>query len=366
MNINVDFLVSGCNTRCRHCYVAGGPGPLMTTEDALLCMKKLDALAALLPGEVTLTLDHEPMNHPDIGQIIRAAANTKHIVNFHHGMTSGIALMRRKDRDAVLQAYLDLGYRSFGITIHGSREHHDEIVRHKGAFDAAAAAAEYFKAHGTRLEVALMVNRFFPEDAGSLSEFLDRVRPHFTGVVIPIFTPHRSMMDFEPYRASLPDLEALAGKLTAWGQDEAAFLENARRLTVASAVDRLRKGPGLPDLFAAPQDELYLSLHQNCVLYVGNSGTETRCIGDIRTADPEEAARIIGELPGNRDYGAFYDAAELPSAGSLIRTMEKLPQDLVYGDFESAIYRGLAEIGVNTVILSPYLTNPKREGGSGK
>ena len=37
--INVDFLLSGCSTRCRHCYVAGGPGPMMETGDALLCIK---------------------------------------------------------------------------------------------------------------------------------------------------------------------------------------------------------------------------------------------------------------------------------------------------------------------------------------
>ena len=41
--INIDFLVAGCNTHCRHCYVNGGPGPIMPVEDALMCIDKLDA-----------------------------------------------------------------------------------------------------------------------------------------------------------------------------------------------------------------------------------------------------------------------------------------------------------------------------------
>ena len=363
MKINIDFLLSGCNTRCKHCYVAGGPGPFMAAADALLCMEKLDALAALLPGETTFTLDHEPVNHPYIVRLIQAAAKTEHIQNYHHGMTSGIALMRRKDRDAVIRTYMDLGYRSFGITIHGSAGHHDEIVRHKGAYETAVEAARYFKSKGARLEISLMINRFFPEDADELSGLLERLQPDYTGLVIPIFTPHRHMMDFEPYRASLSDLEALAGYPASWGLDETAFLANARELTISSAISRLRGGTVLQDLFAVPQDELYLTLHQNGVLYMGNTGAETRCIGDLRTMAPEEAARVIRNLPGNRDYGAFYEPGMLPSAATLMEALENLPGNLVYGDFESAVYRGLAALEVPTVILSSYMTECKREGG---
>ena len=46
MEINFDFLLSGCNTRCKHCYVNGGPGSMMKSEDALLFIEKLDELAA--------------------------------------------------------------------------------------------------------------------------------------------------------------------------------------------------------------------------------------------------------------------------------------------------------------------------------
>lgn len=145
MEINFDFLLSGCNTRCKHCYVNGGPGSMMKSEDALLFIEKLDELAEFLPFEASFTLDNEPMNHPEIASIVRSAAATKNIKNYHHGMTSGIALMHRKDRNAVIEAYLDCGYNDFGITIHGNAIHHDEIVRREGAFQTGIEAAEFMK-----------------------------------------------------------------------------------------------------------------------------------------------------------------------------------------------------------------------------
>ena len=243
--INIDFLLAGCNTRCMHCYVAGGPGKMMDTEDALCCLEKLDSIAACLPGEVSMTLDHEPMNHPRLERIIRAAAGTKHIRNDHHGMTTGIALMQREDRDAVLRAYRECGYNAFGITLHGGREHHDSIVRQKGARDITVSAARYLKDRGAALEVSLMINRFFPEDAEEITALLEELQPERIYCAIPIFTPVGSMREYEACRASLGDYEALAGFLARWKQEEAAFLRNVRELTVSATAERLKRGPGL-------------------------------------------------------------------------------------------------------------------------
>ncbi len=349
--INIDFLVAGCNTRCRHCYVNGGPGPIMPVEDALMCIEKLDALAAYCTDEVSFTLDHEPMNHPQIDQILSAASQTVHIQNYHHGMTTGMGLMHREDRRQVIRAYLDCGYREFGITIHGASSHHDEITRRIGSYEAAAKAGEFLKSEDAELNVSLMLNRFFPEDADRISAFLKRLQPNFVYFAIPIYTPHRNMPYFEPYRASLGDLERLRPYLAEWGQDESEILEKARRSTAAYAADRLNHGLDLPALFAEDQKELYLSLHQDCRLYVGNSGCETHCMGDLRSLDLPAAAEAITALPGNRDYGAFYDMAVLPPKEALIRALSDLPQDTLYGDFPSVLYRGFSEWKVPTRLI---------------
>lgn len=350
--INFDLLIAGCNTRCKHCYVNGGPGPMMGTGDALRCMEQLDAIASFLPERADFNLDHEPINHPEIGRILSAAAATKHIAYYHHGMTSGWALMRREDRNAVIERYLACGYDYFGLTIHGGATLHDEITRRKGAYETMIAAGEFLKAHGVQLEVSLMLNRFFPEQTEALSELLDRLQPDTLISVLPIYSPHVNMPDYEPYQPSIRTVEALHGWLEKYGQDAEALFDKASRCCAASAKEELKSRTDLDTLFSAPQDEWYLSVHPDCLLYFGNSGAETQCLGDLSRCDPMRIAETIRSLPANRDYDAFYNRSALPSTERLIAALERLPHDTAYGDFPSVIYRGLAACGTPTKILS--------------
>ena len=349
--INFDLLVAGCNTRCRHCYVNGGPGPLMNGADALRCIEQLDAIASFLQEETNFTLDHEPMNHPELSRILTAAAHTAHIRHYHHGMTTGVALLRRDDREAVVDRYLALGYDTFGITIHGGEALHDEITRRTGAFGASVAFGEFVKTRGAKLEVSLMLNRFFPEQAEEISAVLDRLQPEYVYAAFPIFTPHRNMTDYEPYRATLETAEALRSRFPEWRQDADELIGEANRACAACAIRELESGTDLNTLFSAPQNEKYLCVHPDCLLYIGNSGAETQCLGDLRTADPASIAEAIRSMPDNRDYDAFYDRRALPPDERLIAALKTLPQDAVYGDFPSVIYRGLAACATPVKIL---------------
>ena len=349
--INFDLLVAGCDTRCKHCYVNGGPLPRMKGDDAVLCIERLDAIAANLPDEAYFTLDHEPMGHPDVGRIIGAAAGTKHIRHHHHGMTTGVGLMRRDDREAVLDRYLSAGFGSFGVTIHGGEALHDEIVRRKGAFSASVAFGEFVKARGAELEVSLMVNRFFPQQREEISATLDRLKPDCIYIALPIFTPHKNGMDYEPYRAFVRDVETLGEWFRTLGKDDAELIERARESSVGFAVQTLQNGRDLFTLFSEPQGEKYLTVHPDCQLYMGNSGAETKCLGDLRLIDPEATAARISEAPDNRDYGAFYDTSMLPETERVIDTLKGFPQEIVYGDCPSVICRGLAALNIPTWIL---------------
>ncbi len=348
MTVNFDLIIAGCNTRCRHCYVNGGPGCMMPLKSVLETIEKLDALAELLPYEASFTLDNEPMNHPDVGAIIRAAAETKYIGYYHHGMTTGIALMARKDRDSVMRAYLDLGFGDFGITVHGNADHHDMIVRRKGAWRTAAEAAEYMKACGAEIGVSLMYNRFFREDADEIDALSERLRPGWVYFAVPNFTPHRNMMDFEPFRGSLDSLIGLRGHFALWGLKEEKLPEDV--CTPGMLMKRLEGGTDIAELFRQPQDEMYLTVHPDGSLFYGNTGAETECLGNIRTLDIQAAAGRIRELPGNRDWGAFYDVGMLPGREEMISALKRVPGDLAYSDMASAVYRALAEAGVTTKI----------------
>lgn len=323
---------------------------MMSRADALLCIEKLEAIGKYLPHETSFTLDHEPMNHPDIAEILRAAAKNTYCKNYHHGMTSGIGLMQREDKEAVVQAYFECGYRNFGITVHGAPAHHDEIVRRPGAYERSIAAAEFLRDRGANVEVSLMLNRFFPEDAPQITEMLQRLRPKRIYPAIPIFTPHVNMMDFEPYRATLDTWARLQAYLPRWGQDPGAIEKAVDLHTAQTAISRLRTVESLENLFSQTQNELYLTVHPDCMLYAGNSGTETQCLGDLRTMSPEEAADAVSALPGNRDYTAFYDLSQLPTADALAGALKTIPQNVIYGDFESVLYRGLMQMGVRAKI----------------
>ena len=352
MDINFDLLISGCNTRCRHCYVNGGPGRNILLSDALRCISRLDELGAALPVPSSFTLDNEPFNHPDIAAIIRAAASVNHIFHFHHGMTTGIALLRREDKEAVVRAYMDCGYTEFGITLHGSPVHHDEIVRREGACEASVKAAEFLKSCGAELSVSLMMNRFFPEDAGWISDTLNRLNPALIFFAVPNYTPHSGMPDFEPYRASLADLQILSSRLEQWRQQPAGLLREAEISTPAAMAAQLEQGLSLRELFIREQEELYLSVHQDRLLYMGNTGVETACLGDLDTLDLAIAANQISHAPGNRDYGAFYDPELLPNQEKLICALKRLPPGTLYGDPASVICRGLAELRLPTRMMA--------------
>lgn len=355
MEINFDLLISGCNTRCRHCYVNGGPGRNMTADDALLCIEKLDELAAALPYPASMTLDNEPMNHPQIAEIIRAASGAMHIENFHHGMTTGIALLNRKDRAEVMKAYLDCGLTEFGITLHGNAEHHDFIVRREGAHAASLAAAGFMHSCGAFISVSLMLNRFFAEDSEKIDRMIAELKPDYIYFAIPNYTPHANMPAFEPFRAGMDTLLALRPKFEGWRQDTDELFERAENGTVGAAIGKLENGLKLKELFARPQDELYLTVHQDRRLYIGNTGVETLCLGDLKTMDIAAAAAVIAAQPGNRDYGAFFDTDALPEEAELITALSKLPVDLLFSDEASVICRGLADLKIPTKLLEPQI-----------
>lgn len=188
--INIDFLVAGCNTRRKHCYVNGSPGPIMPIEDVILCIKRLEEIAKYLPVGTSFTLDHETINHPNNS------------------------------------------YKDFGITIHGVAEHHDEIVGRKGGFDIAVSAAKFLVQMGCQVQISLMMNRYFADDADKISRLLDEVGANDIWFAIPIFTPHSNMMAFEPYRATLEAVHAIRHHLPHWRQNEQDLIETARQNSI--------------------------------------------------------------------------------------------------------------------------------------
>ena len=107
MQITIDIRISGCVTRCWHCYVNGGPGATMPFEEYHCC---LDELPPILDGlkkngfkRIYLYLDYEPLLHPAICEILTI---TRERFGDYFEMptfpTTGIPIAARSDWEEVL------------------------------------------------------------------------------------------------------------------------------------------------------------------------------------------------------------------------------------------------------------------------
>ncbi len=219
----------------------------------------------------------------------------------------------------------------------------------------SVAAAEYLKNQGFSVSVSLMFNRFFPADARELNRTIEALEPDFLYFAPPIYTPHPRMAEFELCRGNLSDLRALSGWLREWRQDPEDTVYRAEQATPGAVLRFLEQGRTVRELFAEKQEELYLTVHRDSRLYMGNTGAETLCLGDLRTLDLSRAAEIIRNAPGNRDYGAFYAPDCLPTEETILSALRRLPSDRLFGDRPSVIYRTLEELGTPTRLL--YGTN---------
>ena len=101
---------------------------------------------------------------------------------------------------------------------------------------------------------------------------------------------------------------------------------------------------GLPCLVAGGGR---LGLHKAKLLL--ESGADT--VSDITVMVQKEVALRMQAPPGNRDYGAFYDAGGLPAVEDVLKALKGLPSGLVYGDFESVLYRAFTDMSIPTKLL---------------
>ncbi|MCK4591079.1 MAG: radical SAM protein, partial [Candidatus Latescibacteria bacterium] len=114
MHLTVDIRIAGCAARCWHCYVNGGPGPLMPLEEYRCC---LDTLEVVFDGlkkhgvKIDLCLDYEPLLHPDICEILKITAERfEHHFVWSTFPTTGIPIATRPDWEEILETLRDVGF----------------------------------------------------------------------------------------------------------------------------------------------------------------------------------------------------------------------------------------------------------------
>jgi len=334
MEYNIDIIVAGCNTSCMHCYVNGGKAPYMKWEDFEYCMEKLEPVFTHFGNKVSFTLDNELYNHPN-AKVILELVEQKYSKNYyHHGSTTGIAILEHPDREAILKILKQNGWLEVSFAIHGGQETHDKIVCCDGALEVIAKASQLFKENGFKGWLSLMISKKFVEDLPEVSEHLNKIAYDYILPVIPDYYPNARLMKYQDIRCAKEEYGKVIGFLKQKGINT-ADIETAVECYNEEAV---LQNVELEDVkkMLSEKETAFFHINQNLDFYIGNTGSAQHFAGNLRECSAEE---IIHWMESSNDN--FYETATIHykdildavSAGKMVCSKE----NYVYPNKVSAI-----------------------------
>jgi hypothetical protein len=350
VKVNVDLLVARCNTFCQHCYVNGGPQEEMPIASVralflrLATFLKTQASLGLVPS---VTLDNEVFNHPQVTEVYELTARHLQPYYYHHGSTTGLALLQLPDAQALLKNLRAHGWGTFSLSLHGGPVGHDTLVRRPGAFVALSRAAQVIKDAGCELVLSLIVGKPLIEERELVSQFLEQTPHDSVYAALVNHAPIQRLMDYLPYRAAMPDLALLAPYLPGWGIDEHAFFSSAAQGSERACVGLIREW-GIWDNIPRSQGTLYLSVDQNLNLFEGNTGLHTAYLGNFATDEPEALAAKTAALPSNEFFwDSCFNLENLPGYGGFDKDSRKaVNENLVFSDWDSCLSYWMMRAGI--------------------
>lgn len=350
MKYTFEITISGCATNCGHCYVNGGPGAQMKTEDAIYCTDRIASAFRGVEGDRYITFGNENFCHKHVTEIF------SHI----HGRypeffaeretmpTTGIALLKRPDRDDVFEDLKACGVRNFELTIHGEGARHDAVVRRKGAYESLLAAAKVMKEKGFGLYFNLMVSKSLVNGIEEVLKRISELSPLDVFLTVPLYVPTPRMRAYEANRAGYEECLIIADAAEKWGMDASHLrkcaqnhsLRNVERLILSGKFDYTREKAHMPDW-------KFFNVDRKLDVFYGNVGMHTSFLGNMRHMTDEEIRRCILELPSNYDYTAFFP----DSAFENIPIASGIKENPVYPSMADCIYAMLDRAGVENIII---------------
>lgn len=338
---NIDLLVAGCSTNCLHCYVDGGPASYMPLDDMEYLFFRLKTINGLLlhePFSFSVTLDNEPANHPQALTVFHLAERYLKPFYFHHGSTTGIPYLQRKDRDELLSFLFDAGWKEVSFAVHGAEKNHNLMVKHPNALGYLMEASDLFHAHGFQVGVSLMLSKALIQNQLQMEGILTKLNPNFRMLVIPLHAPNQRMKQYLKFRPTLKECMELLTVVSKWGINEETFSKQIERFHLHGVMDRMAKTPF--DSFPWPksQDVAYYCVHANLDLYYGNTGDERRKIGNFRELSDEVIVSTIKSSKANDTFshGRLRDEDLQLIYDGVVENPLSYP-DWVFPDLDSAI-----------------------------
>lgn len=347
MKYTFEITIAGCACNCAHCYVDGGPGPIMSYEDYALCLQKLAPALKKLPGDISLNLGNETFCHPQVAQLFRLTDQICPEFFDRHGEdfpTTGVALLRHRDRENILLELSRKGIDELFFAIHGDRESHDRIVKQTGRFEQLFETADYLRERGFRLGFSLILSKALLLSLDAVMECLSRYPDAQIYPIVPLYCPTPRMRQYQKYRLEKDELLFLCSRLEAYG----IRTEKVRRLCIECSEQAIwaAKKDFTAEQKAAP-DWAFFHVTQDLKLYYGNAGMHTRYLGDLRRMTWQRVYDAVAPLGANYDFDAFFPLEAFARLASL-----PCPStDRVYPSRPDCYYAWLDDLGVPNLLI---------------
>jgi MoaA/NifB/PqqE/SkfB family radical SAM enzyme len=334
MKLTLDILLAGCQTKCRHCYVDGGPGPAMSERNALRILEYLKQAAPRLRerfSQVDPYFDFEPFSHPRIVAIAGAFHDAGFSPVMEHVPTTGIALVTRADRDEVFDFVRSIGVRRFELTVHGPLEVHESALERPGAFDLQVRFSRAARSAGFPVNVNLMLSREVANNFDRTHELIDRLAPGKFWFTIPTFEPVARLRSFQSHRPQLRHLQRLSRHPLAGNARNLDLLLEAEDRTTAHWLARARAElNSWDDVQRSMPEWVFATIQPDLQVYAGNGNMRLTHIGDLSGGASSGVTDTLLELASNYAIFRYPERESLPTLSEVLRAAESHDPDLVF------------------------------------
>lgn len=354
MKYTFEITIAGCAMNCAHCYVDGGIGPVMHFDDFSVLVQKLKPILNKLNGEIDVTLGNELFCNPDIVKILDySAANLSRYFSYRNFPvpTTGIALVRHKDRDKILQSLRLLGAEKFMLALHGKKHSHNGIVQNPNAFDELFRAADYLSKNGFGILLNLIVSKALADGFSQTAVTLSSL-PYDVRLTVPLYVPTDRMRRYQSLRANYDEAMQIADQAEQHGFPADSLRKHCKLHSEKAVLrDLSENGFSYDREKAGAANWAFFHITQNLDLYYGNAGAHTKYLGNLKTADEEQLYRKIAVLGANYDYTAFFEDSVFYGLENILRKLPSHPQNLIYPSKADCIYAWLDELHQQSLLI---------------
>lgn len=347
MKYTFEITVAGCATNCAHCYVAGGPGPIMPYEDYVFCLKRLVPALERLSEDVALNLGNETFCHPRAADLFRLTDRMCPQFFDRRGEdfpTTGVALLRHRERTAILQELHRKGITELFFAVHGGRKAHDQIVGFPGRFDQLFETAAFLTGQGFRVGFSLMLSRMLFSGFDEVMDCILRYPGANVYPTIPFFCPTPRLRAYQRYRLEAAELLSLCSRLDDYGLNTSVI---RTQCNICSEQAVWQTPRDLTQEYAAAPKWAFFHITHDLQLYYGNAGMHTRYLGNLCWMDSQEIYQAIAPLGPNYDFDAFYPM----NAFDRLTDIPKPVTNRVYASRPECYYAWLDQLGVKSSLL---------------